>query len=593
MTKKGIVCYISSYSYLSDPSFVVVRKRLCDEFNYVWIDCLNGDSRETGKMTPDGQPDPSVFSTEYNREGIKLGTSVGLFAKTVSKTPPVVLYREFWGADKRSLLLKTLENESDFDAQYQEIEPAPENRFSFRPANTEVDYAKWPFVVELADAEPISGLAEMRQGALMAHERELLQERMEKYLDTKVDWAAFAAEGTALSRAAGRFDPISTRTRLQTSEPFDETHLRRYALYPLDDRWCYYSDIRPLWNEPRPELVSQIAPEESFFIVRRFAERPKEGRPAFFTSALPDYHLLRPNAVAIPLRIRTAPTGTPTSSGQASIYENLPESQETMANLSKQARAYLGELTDMKPDQHEGLSRAIWHHCLAILYAPLYLSEHSSSVRSDWPRIPLPATLTALQGSADIGAEVAQLLDTEKPALGITGGKLRKELSTLGRITGPKDLSLTISAGWGHLHKDEEKNKEIVMPGRGLEKMRDFTEEENAAIVQGAAELGLTAEEVVTLWGGRTIDIYLNNEAYWSNVPEAVWDYTIGGYQVLKKWLSYRENTVLGRAISKDEAREFMHLVRRIATLLLLEPTLDKNYLSAKAHFYPWKPPSS
>src|ERR1039458_425143 len=59
------------------------------------------------------------------------------------------------------------------------------------------------------------------------------------------------------------------------------------------------------------------------------------------------------------------------------------------------------------------------------------------------------------------------------------------------------------------------------------------------------------------LWGGSTIDIYLNNETHWSNVPEAVWEYTIGGYLVLKKWLSYREEEVLRRPITKDEAREF------------------------------------
>ena len=119
MSKRGIVCYISSYSYLSDPSFVVVRKRLCEEFNYAWVDCLNGDSRETGKLTPDGQPDPSIFSTEYNREGIRLGTSVGLFAKTGGTEPVTVRYREFWGTDKRAALLKTLENTDTFDAQYE------------------------------------------------------------------------------------------------------------------------------------------------------------------------------------------------------------------------------------------------------------------------------------------------------------------------------------------------------------------------------------------------------------------------------------------------------------------------------------------
>ena len=82
MSKRGIVCYVSSYSYLNDPSFVVVRKRFLKEFQHIWIDCLNGDSRETGKRTPDDEPDPSVFSTEYNKAGIRLGTAIGLFAKT-------------------------------------------------------------------------------------------------------------------------------------------------------------------------------------------------------------------------------------------------------------------------------------------------------------------------------------------------------------------------------------------------------------------------------------------------------------------------------------------------------------------------------
>jgi predicted helicase len=533
MTGRGVVCYISSYSYLSDPSFVVVRKRFCGEFDYAWIDCLNGDSRETGKLTPDGQPDPSVFSTEYNREGIRLGTSVGLFAKTgAADSDAVVRYREFWGADKRALLLKTLEQEENFDAQYETVAPVADNRFSFRPSKTEANYSEWPAIVELAEEEPISGLQEMRRGALMAHERESLQERMQRYFDKSVDWAAFAADGNALSRNAGRFDPVSTRARLQGSEAYDDGRLKRYALYPFDNRWCYYSSVRPLWNEPRPELVSQRADAAPFLIVRRFAERPKEGSPAFFTSALPDYHLLRPNAVAIPLRLSSAPAEvSEQSTGQGSIFEHLHDSKHTSANLSNPARSYLAALTNAKPDQDEEMSRAVWFHALAILYAPQYLSEHSASVRADWPRIPLPTSLSALQHSAKLGASLAQLLDVEKPVLGVTSGKLRKELSTLGRITGPKGLSLEISAGWGHIQKE----KDIVMPGRGLERERDFSADEKTAIKEGAIELGISVDDALTLWGEKTLDIYLNNETHWSNVPLAVWDYTIGGYQVLKK----------------------------------------------------------
>ena len=43
------------------------------------------------------------------------------------------------------------------------------------------------------------------------------------------------------------------------------------------------------------------------------------------------------------------------------------------------------------------------------------------------------------------------------------------------------------------------------------------------------------------------------NHAYWKNVPARVWKYTLGGYQVLKKWLSYREKAILGRGLSIDE----------------------------------------
>ncbi len=39
-----------------------------------------------------------------------------------------------------------------------------------------------------------------------------------------------------------------------------------------------------------------------------------------------------------------------------------------------------------------------------------------------------------------------------------------------------------------------------------------------------------------------------------------VWDYTIGGYQVIKKWLSYREHKLLGRPLTTDEAREVINI---------------------------------
>ena len=91
--------------------------------NALWFDCLNGDSRETGKLTPEGKPDPSVFSMEYNREGIRVGTAVGLMVRKAPRDDnPVVRFRHFWGVSKRIELVESLQAEK-FDSQYQQTLP--------------------------------------------------------------------------------------------------------------------------------------------------------------------------------------------------------------------------------------------------------------------------------------------------------------------------------------------------------------------------------------------------------------------------------------------------------------------------------------
>lgn len=126
------------------------------------------------------------------------------------------------------------------------------------------------------------------------------------------------------------------------------------------------------------------------------------------------------------------------------------------------------------------------------------------------------------------------------------------------------------------------------MPGKGRLVARDYTPEEAGAIRAGVEALGLDADRAFQILGPTTRDVYLNGVAYWRNVPGRVWDYTIGGYQVIKKWLSYRERGLLGRPLTPAEAREVREMARRIAALLLLEPELDANYAATRANTYPW-----
>ena len=45
--------------------------------------------------------------------------------------------------------------------------------------------------------------------------------------------------------------------------------------------------------------------------------------------------------------------------------------------------------------------------------------------------------------------------------------------------------------------------------------------------------------------------------------------YKLGGYQVLKKWLSYRDRTILGRPLKPEEIQYFTDTARRIGAIVV------------------------
>jgi len=114
MTAEGIVCFISNYSWLDGLSFTGMRERYLEAFDSIRVDCLNGDKYKTGKLTPDGKPDPSIFSTERNREGIQVGTAIGLLARRKRHAAAsTVLFRNFWGKEKLADLIEAVTHHSD------------------------------------------------------------------------------------------------------------------------------------------------------------------------------------------------------------------------------------------------------------------------------------------------------------------------------------------------------------------------------------------------------------------------------------------------------------------------------------------------
>jgi hypothetical protein len=306
------------------------------------------------------------------------------------------------------------------------------------------------------------------------------------------------------------------------------------------------------------------------------------------TPHLPDYHLLRPNVVAIPVMLRN---GDRLSERQhATLFDALgeaPPDEAPTANLSKAARAYLAEVGVRNPDSGAKTASLIWMHALAIGYSPAYLTENADGIRRDWPRIPLPADRRALEASAALGEQIAALLDTEIEVPGVTTGKISTLLKVIGSPTkiGKSEVDFSVTTGWGHGGKDG-----VVMPAKGKISERTYDQDEVEAVEAEARMRGLAVKDIIQLLGEKTCDVYLNDTAYWRNIPAQVWDYRIGGYQVIKKWLSYREQPLLGRPLSSAEAREVMTMARRIAAVLLLQPQLDANYRAIKEAAFAWQP---
>ena len=185
----------------------------------------------------------------------------------------------------------------------------------------------------------------------------------------------------------------------------------------------------------------------------------------------------------------------------------------------------------------------------------------------EWPRIPLPRwpdgrnTKEPQRRSPNRRREAANSPDCSTrtlPVPGVTQGALRPETAAVAvpatidnRNMSGNDFAVT--AGWGHFGAAD-----AVMPGQGRVVERAYTPDERVALGDALPTLGET-----------TFDIYLNPRAFWRNVPAAIWTYKLGGYQVLKKWLSYRERSILDRQLSPEEVQHFTDAARRIGAILM------------------------
>ena len=548
-TGRGVVCFISNYSWLDGLSFTGMRERYLEAFDAIRIDNLHGD-RIISEYAPDGRTSETVFALRGQSPGIKVGTSIALLSSTGAaagpSTVPRIRYRDFHQAraeERRQALLDSLAND-DADRGYSAVAPDVRLGLPFKPMAVSDEWFDWPALPDLFRVS-FPGVKTSRDGFLVDVDLDRLRARVRDYFDPDVSHEEIARRHPAALKTTAGFNARKVRDALLARGGPNEGGFVRFAYRPFDTRWLYWEADGSLLDRPRPDYRPHVF-DGNLWLVTQQRPRRSWSSPQVI-SHLGCIDLMDRSATCIPAWLRDDGLGT----------EGVDEARRQ--NLSGKAQRYLDGL---------GLGvEDLFHHILATLHDPAYRAANAGALRMEWPRIPLPGwgdgksegAAETLARSAARGRELARLLDPDAPVSGITDGTLRPGIATIavpatadGRNMTGEDFA--VSAGWGHSGSGD-----VVMPGQGRAVERVYTASERAALGDAAPILGRT-----------TFDIYLNRNAFWRNVPAAVWTYKLGGYQVLKKWLSYRERSVLDRALTPHKVQYFSDVARRIAAMLTI-----------------------
>ena len=688
-TGQGVVCFISNYSWLDGLSFTGMRERYLEAFDAVRIDCLNGDKYKTGKVAPDGSPDPSIFSTESDSVGIQVGTAIATLVRKADHRPAAgVGFRHLWGQAKREELLKTTEAKPD--RIYERLDPDLPLGLPFAPTAVSKEWFSWPSLPDLFPAS-FPGVKTSRDGFLVDVDLDRLKARMADYFNPSLGHEEIARRYPSAMRRSARFNARAVREILLARGGPNEDGFVRYAYRPFDTRWLYWEADTKLLDEKRSEYRPHAFEGNLWLSAAQHLRKGESEPQTCSTQHIGSLHLIerganyfpawllggaielednaaqsQPNAKAkIHQEQEPREGGNDATQRQSSLNAGSPQATrphdsgdaatQRQPNLSEAARRYLERLGMTVED--------LFHHILAVLHDPAYRKANAGALRMEWPRIPLPGwpapraaadspasasvhpalpsisagetpalprtaaygsdgptgerprpgnagvppadksnanakesdarpsgqagekgAAEALAQSAAPGRELAALLDPDRPVPGVTQAPLRPELAAIaipatadGRNMTGDDFALT--AGWGHFGTGG-----AVMPGQGRAQERPYTSEERTALHntvasdptnRPAGQAPSTPQELPVAktirpsLGETTFDIHLNDRAHWRNVPAAVWHYKLGGYQVLKKWLSYRERSILNRPLLPEEVQHFTDTARRICAILI------------------------
>ena len=165
----------------------------------------------------------------------------------------------------------------------------------------------------------------------------------------------------------------------------------------------------------------------------------------------------------------------------------------------------------------------IFNYAYAIFQSPTYRERYAEFLKIDFPRLPLTSNKKLFAKLVKLGGELVALHLMESP-------KLASKITSF-----------------------PQRGDNVVAPRHPR------------YLPPGESEPG-SGE---ALGAGR---VYINADQYFDGVPEEVWEFQIGGYQVLDKWLKDRK----GRELSHDDLEHYQKIVVVLQETMRLMEAIDE-----------------
>src|SRR5262249_25136276 len=154
----------------------------------------------------------SVFSTDFNPEGIQVGTAIALLVRRQPHTDAdTARFRHLWGRSKRTDLLATAIH--DGVSLYQPVRPTLDLGLPYMPARVDADYLSWP---SLPDLFPVSspGVKTSRDLDLVAIDLPKLEQRIQAYFNPTLSDDTTRSIAPSLMTSSSEYDASATRKYL-------------------------------------------------------------------------------------------------------------------------------------------------------------------------------------------------------------------------------------------------------------------------------------------------------------------------------------------------------------------------------------------